>query len=379
MTLNTDIKIAVVSDIHLFHPRTPTTEIINNLDKYLTNDKVFSEIDILFLAGDVFDEQNEFGDIDIANVEYWVARTLCLAQKHQVKIRVLEGTPSHDRGQSKVFVTVNNIHKQNDIENWNVDIKYVTKLDIEKIPEWDLNILYVPDEWRNDVKTTLSEVFTLLSENNLKSVDIGIVHGMFDYQCPEITKTSKKHSVDEYMKIVDGPIWVGHVHKYSNYKRIFAQGSFDRLAQGEEDDKGYLRCTLFKDLQYEMTFVINENAKTYKTIKCVSGDIEKDLKKIDTVLSKLKDGSFIRIETKPSMAIAQAINTLKTSYPTFKWDLLLKDTTTNKPKVLVNDYVYTPIIISETTLPELMRQECALMNLDNNRIEDIIALTMALD
>lgn len=377
--LNTDINIAVVSDIHLFHRKTPTVEIIDNLNKYLTNDSVFTELDILFFAGDVFDDICHFDDTDIANVEFWVARTLQLACKHKVKVRVLEGTPSHDRRQSQVFLTVNEILSKDNPTQWSVDVKYITKLEIENIPDWNLNVLYIPDEWRNDVKTTHSEVLTLLESSGLKTVDIGIVHGMFDYQCPEITKTSMKHSTENYLEIVKGPIWVGHVHKYSNNERIYAQGSFDRLAQGEEDDKGYLRCKLFKDLQYEMSFIINKDAKTYKTIKCVSGDIEKDLKKIDTILSKTKEGSYIRIETRPAMAISQALNTLKTSYPTFKWDILIKDNTSSKPKVLVDDYIYTPIVISQSTLPTLMQEQMTIMGIQSSQIEEVIKLTMELD
>lgn len=374
MILNTDLKIAVISDIHLFHRRTPTSEIIDNMNRCLVNDQVFGELDILFLAGDVFDDLNHFGDEEIAMAQFWIAKIITLAVKHSVKVRVLEGTPSHDRKQSQSFETIRDILAQrNDCE---IDLKYFTTLDIEIMADSGLKVLYVPDEWRNEASITYNETISLLKSKGIDNVDIAIMHGMFDFQCPEVTKTAMKHSTSDYMGIVKGPVFVGHVHQFSSNERVFAQGSFDRLAHGEEHDKGYIQCKLYKDLQFEVEFIVNKDAKVYKTIRCTGSDSEEDLKKIDKAVKSLKEGSYIRIETKPNTAITQSLAVLRTTYPTYNWDLLIKEKLKDKPKLLVDDNVYEAIIINKGTLPQLLAQELKLLNVTDEEAKNIVELTM---
>ena len=66
------LRIASISDIHLGHPKTTTEYIITNLNKYLNNDEFLSNLDILFFAGDVFDNLLNFNDEVITHIKMWI-------------------------------------------------------------------------------------------------------------------------------------------------------------------------------------------------------------------------------------------------------------------------------------------------------------------
>ena len=48
-------NILSISDIHLGNKRTPTEHIIKNLNKYVSNKNVLSNIDLCIIGGDLFD------------------------------------------------------------------------------------------------------------------------------------------------------------------------------------------------------------------------------------------------------------------------------------------------------------------------------------
>ena len=79
----------------------------------------------------------------------------------------------------------------------------------------------------------------------------------------------------------NGLIFIGHVHKSSQYGRIIAQGSFDRLSHGEEDPKGHMRATRKTDGTHDIVFIENKKAKKYITISCLYLPIEDAISKID--------------------------------------------------------------------------------------------------
>ena len=91
-------KFASISDIHLHHPHNTTIEIIENLDKYAFPDNVqTASLDAIFIGGDLFDRIMTLNDPDVPVVEHWMERLLRLCKKHDILLRVLEGTPSHTR------------------------------------------------------------------------------------------------------------------------------------------------------------------------------------------------------------------------------------------------------------------------------------------
>src|SRR5690606_24238089 len=100
-----------------------------------------------------------------------------------VAVRVLEGTPSHDREQSKRFVVINE-----SVGKIGADLVYIDELSIRYEERFDMNLLFVPDELNHDPNITLAQVQELMAERNLEKVDFAFMHGQFEYQLPSHVK-----------------------------------------------------------------------------------------------------------------------------------------------------------------------------------------------
>jgi DNA repair exonuclease SbcCD nuclease subunit len=359
------LKFAVISDIHLGNKRNNAESIITNLNEYFSNSKVFSNIDVAILAGDVFDEMLSFSSEEVGHICIWIARVLNLCKSFNVKLRILEGTPSHDRKQSTQFSIINKIYESN-FES-KIDLKYITALSIEYIEEYNINILYVPDEWNSTAEETLIQVKQLLVEKNINQVDFSVMHGNFNYQLPKIAITASAHIPEEYIKITKYLIWIGHIHIYSNFDKIYAQGSFDRLSHNEEGAKGYLLSTVNPDGSYEIKFVENVNAKKFITIDCTSYDLEKNIKKIDKIASKLKNGSFVRIKANILNPIFSGDLTLKRRWPNLVWSVVSeKEDSPYLTPIVETEFIYTPLIINKDNIEELILNRLKNKKLDKD-------------
>lgn len=280
------LKYLVVSDIHLGAVNTPTEHIIANLTRELTsNDK--KDLDVMFLAGDVFDRLLDFNAEDVQCIVLFLYSFLNFCSVNDIKVRVLEGTSSHDWRQSKIFLQINAmLYKP-------CDILYHTSLTIEYIADHDVHVLYIPDNWISSDAQLHRELSLELLEKNVSKVDIAIMHGHFKYQ--SVGMHTKEYGFDEafFLSLVKNFIHVGHFHTHTHYERIVAQGSFDRLRHGEEEKKGYVVACIDKvSNTRDWVFCENKNAYTYKTIK-ITPSI--DIGKLDKILSKYPKDSYIRL------------------------------------------------------------------------------------
>lgn len=350
-TINKELKLASISDIHLGHKRNKTVDIIANLKLAFPDNETTAELDIIFLAGDVFDRLLEFPDYDVPEINIWIFEFLSICSKYNIIVRVLEGTPSHDRGQSETFLTTALI------ANLEIDLKYIKVLSIEHIDKFDIDILYVPDEWETTTDKTLQQVKDLMQNKGLSKVDFAIMHGNFSYQMPSHLKKIPRHDEDEYLKLVRHYIFIGHIHNFSFYERIIAQGSFDRLAHGEEAPKGHVRATISEDGNKEFFFIENKTAKIYKTYKCYDLDLEQTLRLIEKEVDKLPNNANVRIEANPEHPVFSNMNQLVTLYPTITWSKLPKSNEVEE-EIINDDEIddYTPITISKDNIVSLMMQ-----------------------
>ena len=364
-----DLSYLVISDIHLGHRNTTTKEIVENLDAYFgyySATHAFTRLDLLFIAGDLFDSALLFTQDEIAVIQGWMYRLMDYCVRHGIKLRILEGTPSHDNFQCRNFLYAAERYGKD------LDFKYIETLHIEKIDDIGVSVLYVPDEWSSTTAKTQEQVVTLMKEATLSHVDIAIMHGMFTYQVPELTNASLKHSELFYLDIVKYFINIGHVHTFSTFDRIIAQGSFDRLAHGEESAKGGVLCYLSKDGQHGYVFIENTFAKTYKTINVRHTDIDKALAQVANAVDKLKPESHVRIKAKAKHPILQGLNTFKVSYPFIHFSkLTVEDDETAKiiQEHVDNETDYVPININkENIITLLMGEIIGKYNLDNSQV-----------
>lgn len=346
--INRSIRICCLSDLHLGHSNTPTTFILDNLNSVFKDSPEFGEYDIIFLAGDFFDTLMHLPDTNVLEIHLWITNFLRLCKKHNVILRVLEGTPSHDWKQSKLF------HQLNGITRIECDVAYYDYLHIEFIESLGLSILYIPDEWNTYCDDTWKDVTKLLKEHNLEKVDLIIMHGAFDYQFPKIASIDT-HKSDRYLNIVNHLIFIGHVHTHSINDRIIAPGSFDRLKHNEEELKGCIEAVIKPDYSYEITFIENKNSKIYKTINCSNMTIDNTLKYLDKELEKLPQESFIRIEANKDDPILVSMDTLKKSFPGIRFSTKISKTAETDSQNLIDlRNSYHPISITSVNIVDLL-------------------------
>lgn len=301
-----------LGDVHLGHHQTPTRLILKNLRRFCTNDEMLRDLDMLIITGDLFDRQLVNGDEQVHEINRWITELLYRCARHDVAIRVVEGTPSHDRKQSSFFVEqARNI-------NIDVDLHYATTLSVEYIERFGIHVLYVPDKWRPDTQETLDEVRLLLHQKGLEKVDYAIMHGAFEYQLPSIVK-EPTHDSEAYLGLVRHLIMIGHVHIPTLHDRILAAGSFDRQVHGDEGAKGFYRVAVHADDDYRITFVENKGAKRYETVDCRRLTTKQVNVALQKTIDALPKGSSIRIRCEPQDPVLGDLEGYKKRYPHLEW------------------------------------------------------------
>lgn len=359
-------NIASISDIHLGNRRTDAEYIIDNLDKYLTNRNTLEDIDILFLVGDVFDTQLMLSSTDIPFIQAWIGKLLVLCAKHNVILRILEGTPSHDRAQSEQFNSINNIILSS--SNHFADMRYVDTLSIEHIDKYNIDVLYLPDEWNSSNEQTQLEVAELLEAKGLSQVDYVVMHGTFEHQLPPHVK-SPKHNNQYYESITKKLIFVGHIHIHSIQGKIVAQGSFDRLSHNDEVDKGYVKVNVFEDDHYCINFIKNENAKIYKTIVSVNEDNETLINRLIKVVDGLPEESYIRIQCMKNDDVANIISIVKKRWPLYIWSVTFISEDEDQITMVNDKPTYKPLIINQQNIRGLMIDRLLLRGNDKDILQ----------
>lgn len=353
LTSHNEINLLSVSDIHLGHRRTSTSYIVDNLYSEINNNPVLNKINIIFIAGDIFDRLLTLPSDDISPIMRWAHSLLRVCSEKNISLRILEGTPSHDWGQSELFNTLAaNIS--------NLDFKYINILCIDKIEKYDLDVLYIPDEWTSSTATTLKQVKTLMKSNGLDKVDLAIMHGMFDYQVPQNKNEDAKHISEEYLSMVRHYIFIGHVHKFSFFDRIIAQGSFDRLNQGEEEPKGFVIASIKGEVD-SYQFIENKNAKIYKTID-IKTNSDKEISRVRKILDKLPKDSYVRIRLKTDSDLINQVNEIKKEYIFLNMDKQIKDEETTDSIVEVINHEYEVLTITPENIKALLKEKLISMN-----------------
>lgn len=368
--LNRLLRISCISDIHLGNRNNKARSIIANLDRYFSNDRHLSQVDLVFLAGDVFDDLLTLSGEDVAHIDSWIARFLRLCARYNVTVRVLEGTPSHDRGQSERFTIINEIHERN--SGTHIDLKHVKVLSIEHIEKFGIHVLYVPDECCHSTEAALEQVRSLLQEKGLEQVDFACMHGQFSYQLPAHITNIPRHDEVAYWEIVRYLIFIGHIHIHSRNKNIIAQGSFDRISHGEEGPKGFVTTTVHPNGDDETTFVVNESARKYLTVTCPYQDVEENLKVIDKAVEELPPESFVRIEAHYANAILTNLNVLRVRWPLLIWASIARDKDEKKNDeitLIQEETLYVPIHIDRHNLSQLVMPRLTAANLPDDILQ----------
>lgn len=361
MKKGSSIKGASISDIHLGHLKTPTSLIVSNLKTAFADNAETASLDIIFLAGDIFDRMLQVPEQDAYISRAWVYSFLCVCEKHGIIVRVLEGTPRHDRRQSRMFDEVIAL------TGLKLDFKYVDVLQIEYIESLDVNVLYIPDEWRHDPNETFAEVQQALRDKMLEQVDFAIMHGCFEYQLPDVESVRRSaHRTENYLPLVKHYIFIGHHHVFSQYEHIVAHGSFDRLCHGEEAPKGHIRFHIREDSK-SITFVENKGAMDYRTVPVHGLSYEDVLVKIRSL--NLREGSHLRLSGGILDYGIRMVRHVRKDFPEYH---IRPDVEKQKKEsvVAVRATVYEPVQIGPTNIAGMVRDWMGRHNFSETEIRD---------
>ena len=359
----------VLSDIHLGARSTSAAEIVQHLTVFFNNfsDRSdLADIDVLFIAGDLWDNTVQMSSDTLRLFIPFFTLLLNWCLRNKIKLRILEGTPLHDRGQSGTLVS---LHEALSPE---VDFKYISTLSIEKMKDLDLNILYVPDECRSSAELVVSDSQQILANEGLAKVDIAIMHGMFKYQLGSIPMSHKVYDEGWFLEHVRYYINIGHIHKPSQYGRILAQGSFDRLKHGEEEAKGAFLIREVSDGEWIHLFIENREAKCYRDIS-IRGTAEDALNKIDRCVDSLPPGSYIRILGESTHPIFRGFETLKLRHPNY----FFSKKTKGKEEVVIStdQAVYKAIALNRDTITQaLFKEVCEINDLSKEQRDKLHVL-----
>ena len=357
------IKYLVLSDIHLGHNLNKTENIIDNLRRYFrTYHKEFKTLNLICIAGDIFDKLLVTSSKDFILSTEWLTELIIFCKKNNIKLRILEGTPSHDWKQAKV---ISSIIEKLQIE---IDYKYIDTLYIEKMIDWDISILYIPDEYKHKAYDTYKDVKKLLKENKLTKVDIAFIHGQFHYQLPMVQLESS-HTEKEYLDIVKYYISVGHIHTHSIYERILAQGSFDRLAHNEEENKGGMLINIFKNGDMNFQFLPNNRSLIFKTIRFDKEDLEEIKNRLNNILKDIPEGSHIRLVSEHEEFFNKNLVTLKNLYPNYIIKIEKPKNKETKFKLITETKHIDSFAITRDNIIELLDKELVKHNLSEKEIK----------
>ena len=366
------------TDQHCLHPHTPTRHILANLDNFYYKHLNLDEVDFNVLTGDFFHDLASANDPNMLLCQRWIKKHLQICHDKKVHVRILEGTSSHDWGQPELF----DILKPKDTPY----IKYINTLSIEYIPELDINVMYVPDNFgHTSTEIIYEQALKLLASHNLKQVDFILLHGGFDYQLPPIAnKNGSLYDSIKWSALAKHAIFSGHIHKPSQKLNIHCAGSFDRTAFGEMHPKGAYQFWWGKD-KFKAEFWENKNALIYDKIlinrEMSSKQIQKEL---NTYLAKNPPkNTHIRLVGGLATTTAGIINDYKEQYPMYFFDV----DNVKEDNIEIDDTLYTPemykgVALTETNLVDSLFNfmQPTLLQLDDmvdqNLLRELLAEVM---
>lgn len=321
------------TDHHTLHPHTPTRHILANMDTFYYKENNLAEIDFSVLNGDFFHDLAQSNDPNMLLCQRWIKKHLQICHEKKVHVRILEGTSSHDWGQPEIF----DVMKPKDSPY----IKYVNTLSVEHIPDLNIHVMYVPDNFgHTPTETIYDQALKLLADWNLTQVDFIFLHGGFDYQLPPIA--NKKGTLYDSIKwsaLAKHAIFSGHIHKPSTKYNIYCAGSFDRTAFGEMHPKGAYRFW-FDDTQFKAEFWENKNALIYDKIlinkEMDSKTVRKELN--NYLMKNPPKNTHIRLVGGLSSVTDSLINEYKEQFPQYFFDL----ENAKEDNIEIDDTLYTP-------------------------------------
>lgn len=306
-----------LGDIHALHPVVPTHQILRCLNFALPDNAQTAMIDFLHFTGDLTERSMAFGATDVHLLIPYLRHVLTMAKKHHIKVRVLEGTPSHDWRQNQIFKSLNDPDPTTGSTGIGADLKYIDQVHIEYVDEHGMYILYIPD-LRVDAEDIWKNVMQQMQTLGIDKVHYTIVHGAFTHQLPPAAISPYTHDPDRYCDITEHHIFANHIHIPSVYRNLLAGGSLDCLRHGEEHAKGYIRSYVSRDSKRH-EFIINPHKTQFKTLDLSGMTARECIRAVNQTLEYQDRLACIRILADRADEVYQLSDKLNSIFPNVKF------------------------------------------------------------
>lgn len=362
------VRYLVISDIHLGNQRNPAWRIVDNLLAFFdnfTDESQFTKLDIIFIDGDFFDKALWFSSDDVSVVMGFIVKLFDFCERHSIRLRYVEGTPSHDRRQFRNYIPLSRKYPL-------LDFKYIGDMCVEGFYDLGITCLYVPDEHEHGGEKSQDVIDKHLKSLGIDKVDICMVHSWFKYQVPEVASTSK-YDEQFFLDRVHYFISNGHIHGPSTYDRIIGQGSFDRIAHNEEHPKGAVLIEITPEEQCWF-FVENKNALPFVTLHIkATTTVDKALTEIDRIAKELPEYAWLRIKASESHPVMSSISQLQKQYQHIRLEKITEQEEAKKKQRLVDQTAfeaadYVAVNIDKTNIIRLTLEEMEASQMEHDFI-----------
>lgn len=219
------------------------------------------QLDVIIIPGDLFDYKLSANSAHMKAALKFIMDITKIAEKKNAKIRILQGTESHDNDQLALFTII-----QDSMNT--IDFRFIRTVEKEQIFH-DLKFLYIPEEYIESKEEYYAEYFE-------DEYDFIFGHGLVDkaafiasVQESETTRPNAPiFKVQELDDITRGAIYFGHIHSALKFGKFRYVGSQTRWSHGEEEPKGFIITTYDTETyEIEERFVENLLARRFDTIK----------------------------------------------------------------------------------------------------------------
>lgn len=302
------------ADCHLESDAVSTLDTIRGIESII-HEVPPETLDVISFSGDVFDKAIIVPASKLPHIVKFASRLIKYALKHNILLRFLEGTPSHDRKQSELFVALAEAMGATHL------VEYFPELTLHHEPTLGINVLYVPDALNHDNAVTLRQAQALLKKNGLTKVDMMATHGSFKYQVGLIL--SRPHHLEQpWMDMCRFYIVNGHVHGMSTYGGIIlVPGSTNRTCHGEERAKGAILTTINTETgDKSWKFLENKHATIFKTEDVKGFSLESIITLIESLIEtkQVVKGSNLRLMMNAEDDGVKSFAKLRIRFPTLK-------------------------------------------------------------
>lgn len=312
-------KILFSTDQHFNHPRLDPVRQVQRFNRLMLRAIREHEPDAVVLGGDWFDRPTSMTSTAGVAILDAMMFLVSLCHSRGIALRVLKGTGTHDGVQN---------------DNWKPLADKYPRLDFAYYKDVDVindlggfNILTIPDSTIPNHHKCEMEVRAKMAERGLKTVHLGITHGMYTHHLAEAGFKVEAHDSEYYASIIDIVCLNGHIHTPSLHDVFLTGGSTDRDRQGENHAKGIHLVTINKaEGTFTATFIENEDAAVFNSYEITDADPTIAVDRLSPIFDRLTHpDTFVRLHYHADVPIRAIEKKLTELYPKIRFDSVPND------------------------------------------------------